>query len=401
MSQILRPLFDGDKRVHDFFFDEKTEVIYYLKSMGGRKEKISSGVKRSGAAEIAKAKREAFRRLKLKNAKAKQALGTLVKDQLPLWREIKVSENLDESTMKNIDQAIKRIDGFWGSMFPHEINRDNIAKWFRWLEENYPGQLKEKPIKYLRNFARYLGEKTHDGKPLLPAVPRIADPDYKAVKARRRKKKERIFTADEFCTVYMKGNDVERLAAMFMYTMAARIDETLNLRFGREIILDERPRYQWEIGQNKADLWGKHRLTDRMAEMFRARQSELHAHAGDYIFPQKFDKKKPLKPQMIDWKDWRERAKLDWHWTSHTFRHTCLSNLFSDERNPQALVCKLYRVSFAVAMDTYIHPTEDGIERMRNAIQIDLKPTRPVAETLRAKDKHAKGLQHGGLSETT
>jgi|SRR6185437_2720630 len=398
MSQILRPLFDGDRRVSDFFFDEKTRVIYYLKSMAGKKEKISSGIKCADSAAIAKAKREAFRRLKLKAAKAKQASGALIKDQLPLWREVKVSENLDASTMKNIDQAIKRIDGFWGSMLPHEINRDNIAKWFRWLEENYPGQLKEKPIKYLRNFSRYLGEKTYNGHPLLPAVPRIADPDYKTVKAKRRKKKERIFTADEFKSVYSVANEVERVVAMFMYTMAARIDETLNLRFGREIILDERPRYQWEIGQNKADLFGKHRLSDRLAETFAARQRLLDAKDGDYIFPQKFDRRKALKPQMIDWHDWRTRANLGWHWTSHTFRHTCLSNLFSDERNPQALVCKLYRVSFAVAMDTYIHPTEEGIERMRNAIELSIGP---VETSLRASDKHTKGLQHGGLSETT
>jgi len=373
MSQTFEKLFsDSGQRVPDFFFDPKTGVIYFIKSMAGKKEKISSHVKRGSDAEIAKAKREAFKRLKLKQAKARVRITPLIKDILPEWREIKVSEKLSPLTMKNIDQAIKRIEGYWGSMFPHEINRDNIAKWYIWLDKNYPGQLKEKPIKYLRNFARYLAEKTHNGVPLLPAVPRISDPDYKQVKAKRRKKKERIFTAEEFKKVYIAGNETERLVAMFMYTHAARIDETLTLRFGREIIVDTKPLYQWDIGQNKADLWGKHALHKAVVPLFKARREALSAEDGDYVFPQARDKAKPLKPQMIDWADWRKRADLGWHWTSHTFRHTCLSNLFNDEKNPQALICKLYRVSFAVAMDTYIHPTEQGIERMRNAIEVEI-----------------------------
>lgn len=372
MSQRLSPLFDGTTRVADFYFDEKTDVIYFLKSMAGKKEKISSGIKRGGSAEILKAKRKAFQRLKLKQARARVRITPLIKDELPLWREIKVSEKVSPLTMINIDQAIKRIDGFWGSMFPHEINRANLTKWFKWLEQNYPGQQKEKPIKYMRNFARYLGEKTHNGVPMLPAVPRIADPDYKEVKAQRRKKKERIFTAEEFQTLFRVGDETEKLIAAFMYTMAARIDETLNLRFGREIILGDRPRYQWEIGQNKADLWGKHALHSAVIPLLVKRKSALAAVDGDYVFPQLRDRSKPLKPQQIDWAGWRERAGLGWHWTSHTFRHTCLSNLFNDEKNPQALICKLYRVSFAVAMDTYIHPTEKGIEQMRNAIEVQL-----------------------------
>lgn len=373
MSQTLRPLFEGPTRITDFYFDEKTDVIYFLKSMAGKKEKISSGVKRGGAAEILKAKRKAFQRLKVKQAKARVRITPLIKDELPLWREVKVSEKLSTGTMKNIDQAIKRIDGFWGSMFPHEINRDKIAKWFLWLEKNYPGQLKEKPIKYLRNFSRYLGEKTYNGVPLLPAVPRISDPDYWEVKAARRKKKERTFTSEEFKRVFEAGDTVQKLIASFDYTMAARIEETLTLRLGIELLLDQpTPTYKWEIGQNKADLWGKHSLHSFAIPLFEARRQELKLAAGDYFFPQKFDKRKPLKSQQVDWDGWRERAGLDWHWTSHTFRHSCLTNLTSDSKNPHALIIKLYRVSLAVLLDTYFHATDEGIEKMRTALEVKL-----------------------------
>lgn len=366
MSQSLQKLTENGVRIPDFYFDVKTNIIYLIKSMAGKKIKISSGVKRPNVLE---AKRKANAKLKIKLGAKNVRITPLIKDEIPLWLEVKTSERLSPGTMKNIEQAIKRIEGFWGSMFPHEITRDNIVKWFKWLEENYPGQQKEKPIKYLRNFARYLAEKSHHGQPLLPAIPRISNPDFREVKAARRKKKERIFAPAEFKAIYHAGNDTEKIVAMFMYTMAARIDETLNLRWGKEILLGDRLVYRWSIGQNKADLWGEHALHPRLIPLLAER---LVVSETDLMFPQKFDKKKPLKPQMVKWADWRLRAGLDWHWTSHTFRHTCLSNLFNDEKNPQALICKLYRVSLAVAMDTYIHPTKQGIERMRQTLEVEI-----------------------------
>lgn len=350
-----------------FYADSVTGIVYLVKSIGGKKIKISSGTRREN---MLTAKRIANQKLRIKLSGARTRITPLIKDELPLWRVVKQSEKLSPATLTNIDQAIKRIDGFWGSMFPHEITRDNIAKWHVWLEKNYPGQLKEKPIKYLRNFSRYLAEKVQHGQPLLPAVPRISNPDYRETMAARKKKKGRTFTAEEFKAVFDAGNNTERLAAVFMYTMGARIEETLTLKFDEQIVglLGDRPLYCWEIGQNKADLWGRHALHPLAVDLFRARAKLT----GQLAFPQKNNAKKPMRPQMIDWDGWRDRANLGWHWTSHTFRHTCLTRLFSDEKNPQALICKLYRVSLAVAMTTYIHATDQGIEKMREALEVKI-----------------------------
>jgi integrase len=132
------------------------------------------------------------------------------------------------------------------------------------------------------------------------------------------------------------------------------------------------PIYRWREGQNKADYDGKHALHPALVPRLKELLARREAEGTTRLFPQLRDNRAPLKEQQIDWADWRKRANLGWHWTPHTFRHTCLSNLFNDEANPQALICKLYRVSLAVAMETYIKPTESGIEKMRNAIKVDL-----------------------------
>jgi integrase len=153
-----------------------------------------------------------------------------------------------------------------------------------------------------------------------------------------------------------------------MYTHACRITETLEMRFGHEIDLKNK-RYVWSDGQNKADLDGWHSLHPSLIGPLHVAYEE---RVSERLFPQLHDTGKALKSQQIDWQSWRDRAGLDFDWTPHTFRHTCLSNLFNDPANPQALICKLYRVSLATAMESYVHPTESGREILAKAIKVEL-----------------------------
>jgi hypothetical protein len=75
---------------------------------------------------------------------------------------------------------------------------------------------------------------------------------------------------------------------------------------------------------------------------------------------------------MIDWDGWRERAGLGWDWASHIMRHTCLTNLFNDAKNPQAVICKQYRVSLAVALKTYVKVTRESMLAIRDSIEVKL-----------------------------
>jgi integrase len=367
-GQSFIPLMVDGARMTDFFVDGQSGVIYFLKSVDGKKIKFSTFEKVWSAS----VRRYANGQLKKKLGKTKTRITPLIKDQLEPWLLVKESEGLDPATLIKIRDAVKRIEPFWGDKFPYEINRDTLAEWYKWLNQTYPGQQKENPIKYLRNFCRYLAEKVVGGIPLLPAVPKISDPDLKEVKAARAKKKLLIFSGDDFQKIYRAGDEQEKLVCLFMYTMATRIEETLTLRFGHEIIMGDQPIYRWGIGQNKADHVGEHLLHSALIEPFTALYKLRLSQGTDLLFPQQRNNKASIWAAQIDWAGWEKRADIGWHWTSHTFRHTCLSNLFNDERNPQALICKQYRVSLKVAIETYVKGTKAGIEKISRSIEVSL-----------------------------
>lgn len=353
----LEKIYQDGQRVDGLWFDPKSGYIHFLKSINGRHIKFTTKCKMPN---VVKARRVSNQRLQEILGSKKKTI-SLVKDQLPLWTSIKESEGLDYKTIQKINQAKVRIEPFWGLVPCHQIDRDGVAEWMAWMSRQFPGQQKFNAIKYMRNFTKYLVEKS-----LLPSLPRIVDPDAKKIKAARSRKKGRIFTSAEFIAIYNAGDETQKTVALFMYTMATRIEETLGLTFGRDLIETPEWAYHWSFGQNKADHEGRHLIHPRIIPRLAGYK------AGELLFPQKRDKTKPLKAQQIDWADWRRRANLGWHWTSHTFRHTCLSNLFNDPKNPQALICKLYRVSLAVALDVYVKPTPEGIEGMRNAIRFSI-----------------------------
>lgn len=367
MKQKLEPLFYKSERVDGYFFDPSTDIVYFLKSMNGRKVKFSTKTKKEF---VARAKVVANQKLKELFGDKKIQIFPLIKDELPKWRAVKTAEGLDHGTLQKIKQAIPRIEGFWGSKFPKEIDADSFSEWLAWLSKEYPGQQKFNAIKYFKNFARYMNSKQHEGYALLPAVPRMSDPDHRQNMAARKKKTERILTKSEFRKILRAADPTEYLVAQIMCRMATRIEETLNMSFGEQILRNKNGSgwtYVWSIGQNKADLIGQHQFPDDLRIALDRRYQELRSTSSYRLFPQLFDPSKALRPQQIDWADWRKRAKLGWHWTSKTFRHTCLSQLFNNPRYSHAVICALYRVSLKVAIETYVKPTKASVQLLKNA----------------------------------
>lgn len=371
MKQKLEAIFGKDgQRVAGLFVDPRSKIIYSLTSIKNKKHKFSTKVK---LPNVAQAKRVANLRLSEIFGSNKKSITPLIKDEIPKYILLKESEGLDPKTLAVIRRVMRnRIEPFWGAMQTSEITRDKIPDWFASLHAKFPGEQHFNDVKYLRNFSKYLSETQHNGKALLPAVPRIVDPDHKRVIAVRKKKNERIFTKQEFRKIVKVASSTECILAYIMYTMATRIEETLNMKFGEQVIKKGRRwEYVWTAGQNKADHEGRHDFPNSMTVRLCERWEELNGQEKitDRLFPQQYNPQAPLRAQQIDWDGWRKRANLGWHWTSKTFRHTCLSNLFNNEKLPQALILKLYRISLAVALDVYVKPTESGREKMRNAIE--------------------------------
>lgn len=371
-SQKLVPYVHTDGEVwKHFFVDVKSQIIQYEAKINGKRIKFSTKEKFPNGV---KAKRFANSELDRRLGRKKTVVRTLIKEELKLYKKMKESENLKYDTMNNIYRAINDIEEFWGNKLPSEINNDLIGEWFDWWRANKGSLQMENVIKYMRNFCKYLSQKVVGGFPMLPAIPRISDPRKKEIRAARKKKKENIFTAEEFKAIYNAAGSLEnRVLCLMMYTMATRVTETLEMCFDSEIYLDGGSEiYRWRTDQNKAGLDGFHSLHPRLVPLLRTLRTKRIEEGTKRLFPQKFNIQAPLKSQQVDWVDWEKKAGLGWHWTAHTFRHTCLSNLFNNHNNPQLLICKLYRISYKEAEETYVKPTVDGREKMRTTLEVVL-----------------------------
>lgn len=371
-KQKLVPYIHADGETWDHYFvDPRSNIIYFVKSHAGKKIKFSTKEREPNGV---KAKRYANAEFDRRTGKNVRHVRTLIKEELAAWETLKESEGLKYDTMNNVRRARKQIEEFWGDRLPSEINRDLFAEWCAWWKAKHPEIDMENAVKYFNNFCRYLHEKVVNDRPLLASSLRFKDPNRGEIEDRRELKKERVFTHDEFKKVHSTAaNSDEALVVHILYTMATRIDEALKLDFGGRILLDlEVPIYRWTRGNNKAKKVGEHALHPTLIEPLRLLRARRLSEGTSLLFPQKLDNQKALREQQIDWAAWRLRANLGWHWTPHTFKHTCLTNLFNDARNPQAVVCKLYRTSLQVALKHYIKVTQDSVIAMRDRIEVNL-----------------------------
>lgn len=369
MSQKLIPFKDSEgKRWEHYFVDAKTGIIYYQRRFNEKKLFFSTKETNPN-----KAKRFANQEIENRLGNKKKNARTLIHEELEPWLLMKESEGLKADTLYVVRRAKKHIEEYWGEMLPSEINRVSFGEWCTWWTKNNPKIQMENAIKYFNNFCAYLHEKTHNGNPLLPSKITFRDPNRHIIRAQRAIKKERVFTHDEFLAIYKTAlNQSDRMVVHFMYLMATRIDETLKLDFDRIILDAEVPLYRWTAGSNKSKSIGEHALHLSLLNPLGILRALRNSEGTKLLFPQKNDNQRPLREQQIDWAAWRKRADLSWHWTPHTFRHTCLTNLFNDARNPQAIICKQYRVSLQVAMDVYVKVTRESMYSIRDSIRLEL-----------------------------
>lgn len=359
---------DGDKWDH-YFVDPKSGIIYFEKRHNGKRIKFST--KETNGI---KAKRFANSEFDRRIGRKKLQPQNLIGEELQAWLLVKESENLDYDTMNNIRRAAMQIGWYWENKLPSEITLDEAPLWYEWWKENHSDISIENAVKYMNTFCRYLTQKVINDRAVLAAAPKFKDPDAKEVIIKRKDKTKNVFTSDEFRSIYRSAaNSDEAIVVLFMYTMATRIEETMSMEFEKHILLDqELPVYRWFEGSNKADLKGEHAIHQSLIPALNELRGRRASEGTRLLFPQKKNKSKPRAEQDIEWKKWYKRADLKWHWTSKTCRHTCLTNLFNDPKNPQATLCKQYRVSMSVALETYIKTTKAAMLHLRDAIVVDL-----------------------------
>lgn len=278
-----------------------------------------------------------------------------------------IDEEAGKSATRNSVNAIKQALPFFKDMHPKEFNRDKWIEFYHWYKSEYQNQF-DNTHKYVRNFFRWLAEEDYLGNPVIDRVPTLKNFEAKKNRLARKQKKERVFTEKEFQKIYSVADKRERVLITLMYLLAMRVEsDALSSRWAQYFLDLDLPYYYFGEGDNKAGLEGRTPIHNVALEHLREWKKET-GHSK-WVFPQEKDDSKHLVNQAIDWKGLRGRAKIGWHWTPHTFRHTCFTRLA--ERNvPMHYIVKCYRISAKEFMETYAHLTPEGMAEYRNVLPL-------------------------------
>lgn len=367
----------GDKRTYskakdqmgsdvpDFYLDSRSGIFYFIKSIEGKVIKFSTKTTNLTTAKRVAAK-ELKKRLNLKKPTAQPLLGYWMKKYL---KEKLEDSSIGESAKKNAKNSIKQAFEFFRDYRPEEITKDLWGEFYAWHKRTYGFQF-ENAHKYFRNFLNWLSEERYFGQPVLFSVPRLQNPESKETRKARKEKKDHIFSDREFKKIYDVCGDRERVLILLMFTMGFRVESDALSAKWKQFKFDlDPPVYIFGEFDNKAGLEGRQAIHSLALEHL----LEWRKTAGysEWVFPQKNDPTKHLRAQMINWAELRAKAKIGWHWTAHTFRHSCLTRL-AERGHPMHLICKCFRISAQEFMQTYAHLTPEGISQMQNAIEVEL-----------------------------
>lgn len=375
LIQLFETKDGAEVRVEHMYFDEKSRIIEYARHMDGESIRLSTGIRlplvdSEKPKEIRKAKEEANRRLKKKltvQPGIRAFVGNLYESFLEESDKDVRRGELDPKTLQKRKQAWKQLKGFWKDKRTEEINVDSWAQYIDFFEENFKGQSLFNARKYFGFFARSLNQKIVNGKPILPHVPVFKNPFAAKERKARQKKKDRIFTDDEFKAILKACDESDQLKVLLMATMAFRIIEVCSLKWASLDLKDGF--YLFGEDDNKAGHTGRQAIHSEVLSRLKKRHRSRNS---DFVFPQENDVAKHVRPQMIDWKAVKLKSKVEWAWSPHTFRHWCLTQLFSNTALAQPAIMKAYRISYKVALEHYIHIDRSALETLRNAIEVKL-----------------------------
>ena len=364
MAQLVKAekfIKDGSADLYkEFFVDPKSRVIYFMKRMDGRLHQFST-----------KAKEFANAKLK-KEIRSGKNIRTLISTEISAYIDVRdaaaIRGDIDMKTMGVIRRSLGRAKEFWGDLRPEEITDEKWLEFVKWHEANYPKQTLFNVRKYFKSLCKYMRGKVVNGRPVLLADPRLFDPNATRERKARKKRKSRILTKDEINAILAASNQRDKTIILLMYTMGFRIDEACGLRWDNLDLSPTDPVYKFGEDDNKAGHEGLQSLSTEVYEILKA-----WPRTSEYVFPQKHDVSKRCRPQMIDWKAIKKTSEVTWSWTAHTFRHTCLTELFTNVALSQAAIMKCYRISLRTALEHYIHLDKAARTTLRDAIILGVK----------------------------
>lgn len=381
-GQILTKI---EERDH-YYYDAKSFVIYYVRSGG---LKFSTGVKLDNSSEKArrsslikasrivptKEKEHREKKKKFQKTLAQNRLvGDYLEDMLDKkshFHRSKIKPVSDE-TLESYRTSVSHLKPFFEAYLPSELvpNFDDVLlgvdgvvmKQDPWLEfvdhmqAKIPGYNMFNVTKHFRSLTKYLH--SHG---VISVKPKIFNPFSQKEKVARRKKTHRTYTPGEILLMDAVCNEDQRLALWLGYDQAFRQNDCVELSWER-LHLGSNPHVIFHGDDNKAGFVGKIPLSDTCAALLRERRNSTNS---PWVFPLKTEPDRHMLVQVFEFEKVIRSSGVKYG--SHkTLRHTRLTEDFGDPNLDNALVMKIRRVSLAVALEHYIHPTTADFEKFRN-----------------------------------
>lgn len=347
-----------------YFYDESSKVIYYIRRQG-EIMKFSTGIKFDGsegclirASRIVTVK-EKEKREKVKKPKMvlNKLMGEYIDDMTDRDSEFHLSKKapISDETMESYKTSKNHLKDFFEAYLPNDVKDSSWKEFTESFQVKNPEFNMFNVTKHFRTLTKFLHSKG-----IMTVRPNVFNPNSLKEKIKRKKKRHRIYSTEEILLMDAVCNEDQRLCLWLGYDMAFRTDDCINLEWTR-VHFGKNPFIEFHGDENKTGFTGRVPLSDSCASLLKDRKK---ASESAWVFPLKGDQARHMLGQQIKFED-VVRASVNYG-SHQILRHTRLTEDFGNTNLDNALVMKIRRVSLAVALEHYIHPSDSDLEKFRN-----------------------------------
>ncbi len=258
--------------------------------------------------------------------------------------------DISKNTFRCASDSFNKIKKYWGHLQPADITKERWVS-FQTKYDHSVGGNHFNITKYFTFFVRWLSDKG-----LIDKKPQIKNQFARREREARRKAKnwlltnEQVKSLDNACL-----DDKERLAVGLGHKLAFRISDVVQLSWERIILEGKVAFVEFGGSDDKASTIAKCPLTPDLVEILLRLPKD-----SKWVFPQKNDKTKHLLAQQLNFNAIKKRAGIK-KGGFHDLRRYRLSLDFKNPNLTPALVCKMRRISMAVAMENYIKTNDSDM----------------------------------------
>ena len=265
------------------------------------------------------------------------------------------SGDISLNTLRAAKNSLGKLRIFWGHHEPSKLTKEMWEK----FQVKYDDKFHETQFN-LCKFATVLSKFLYN-KGAITKKPELKNMFARRERDARRKKKNWLLTKEQVDALDKAcRNDKELLGVQLGHRLAFRISDVVRLSWERIVIVsgENRAFIEFSGEDDKAGFVGRCPLPNDLVELLMRIEKR-----GPWVFPQSRDPSIHLITQQFPFNEIKKRAG----WKKGGFHDLRRYRLSLDFKNPNLtgpLVCKMRRISMAVALESYIKTNDEDMETM-------------------------------------